>query len=81
MSASPDEQPGGSSQGLEPEVAATLRSIIFGLAAEEEAAAASEAAQVPYWCSCPESVIGHRAAAKALRLAAESIHLPFALPA
>ena len=66
---------------VDPQVLELVRGIIFDLATEEEAAAADEAAEVPYWCSCPPSVIGHRAAARALRRAAESIPLRFRLPA
>lgn len=58
---------------LDPEVTRILRRLLFDLAKEQEAAAASEAAQVPYWKPCPHSVIGSRAAARALRQAAEAL--------
>ena len=48
-------------------VAAALRQELLWLAALEEGLAASEAAKVPYWSPCPDSVVGHRAAARALR--------------
>lgn len=69
-----------SEEQVDLDVAATIRRIIFGIAADEEAAAAAEAARVPYWKSCPDSVIGHRAAAHALRAVAESIPFPFSFP-
>jgi hypothetical protein len=37
------------------------------LAQAEENHAVTEAARVPYWAPCPDSVMGHRAAARVLR--------------
>jgi len=44
---------------------------LLALAKQEDDTAASEASSVPYWCSLPTSVVGHRAAARSLRRAAE----------
>ncbi|MFC5731549.1 MULTISPECIES: hypothetical protein [Nocardioides] len=44
-----------------------LRSILLELARNHDHAAATGAAATPYWEACPPSVIGHRAAAAALR--------------
>lgn len=54
-----------------PEVARVVRRVLARLASEQEAAAAAEAALVPYWKPCPSSVVGFRAAARVLREAAE----------
>jgi hypothetical protein len=61
---SPDET---SPDTLSSLVAATLRQELLRLAAFEEDLAAAEAANAPYWSPCPASVVGHRAAARALR--------------
>lgn len=58
---------------LDPETVRTVRRILNQLAEDQENAAASEAAQVPYWKACPDSVRGSRAAARALRAAAASL--------
>jgi hypothetical protein len=58
---------------LDPEVSRVLRRVLLKLADEQEAAAADEAAHVPYWKPCPHSVIGIRVAARALREAAEAV--------
>lgn len=58
---------------LDPDTAVTVQKILIQLASEQENAAASEAAQVPYWKACPDSVRGSRAAARALRAVAESL--------
>jgi hypothetical protein len=58
----------------DPELAALgirLRQILLELARREETIALSEAAAVPYWAPHPVSVIGHRAAAQALRSEAD----------
>ena len=58
----------------DPELAALgirLRQILLELARREETIALSEAAAVPYWTPHPVSVIGHRAAAEALRSEAD----------
>jgi hypothetical protein len=44
-----------------------LRAILLRLAKHQDDLAALEAATVPYWTPCPPSVLGHRAAAEALR--------------
>jgi len=61
---------------LDEETALAVQRILVQLADEQDAAAASEAAQVPYWKPCPDSVRGSRAAARALRAAAESLLVP-----
>jgi hypothetical protein len=55
------------------DVAAALRRELLRLARAEEELAAQEAVNVPYWEPCPVSVLGHRAAADALRAKAEAI--------
>jgi hypothetical protein len=49
------------------ELRAALCHELLVLARREEDAAAAEASALPYWTSCPPSVVGHRAAARALR--------------
>lgn len=48
-----------------------LRQVLLGLARREDDMAIAEAASVPYWAPHPPSVIGHRAAAEALRSEAD----------
>jgi hypothetical protein len=55
------------------EVKAALRRELLNLAQVEQDRAASEAAAVPYWSPCPPSVVGHRAAAAALRADADTL--------
>lgn len=55
------------------EVATVLRRELLRLARVEEELAAQEAGNVAYWEPCPVSVLGHRAAADALRAEAEAI--------
>jgi hypothetical protein len=54
-------------------LATTLRQELLRLAEYEENLAAAEAAKVPYWSPCPATVVGHRAAARALREDADRI--------
>jgi hypothetical protein len=54
-------------------MAVVLRRELLRLAAIEESLATAEAARVPYWAPCPDSVSGHRAAARALREDAERL--------
>ena len=49
-----------------PAVATHVQQILHKLAQHELALAASEAATVPYWIPCPDSVAGHRIAARSL---------------
>ena len=58
---------------LDAETAVAVRRILLRLASDQEQTAAEEAARVPYWRACPESVAGSRAAANALRSAADSL--------
>lgn len=60
---------------LAPEVMSALRRVLYQLASDKERNAASEASRTPYWKPCPDSVIGLRAAARALREAADSMTL------
>ena len=48
-----------------------LRSLLLELAHRQEQLAADELAATPYWSPCPSTVLGHRAAADALRTEAE----------
>lgn len=48
-----------------------VRQILLELARREADMANSQAAAVPYWAPHPSSVIGHRAAADALRSEAD----------
>ena len=50
-----------------------LRRELFRLAREQDDIACAEGAAVPYWASSPPSTQGHRAAAAALREAADQI--------
>jgi hypothetical protein len=50
-----------------------VRMQLLKLADEEDERASDEAAQVPYWAPIPHSVSGHRAAATALRRAADDL--------
>ena len=50
-----------------------LRRELLKLAIHEDELASSQAACVPYWAPTPASVIGHRAAAAALRDDADRI--------
>lgn len=51
--------------------AVRIRQVLLDLARREEDIAHSEAAAVPYWAPHPVSVIGHHAAAEALRSEAD----------
>jgi hypothetical protein len=51
----------------------SVRTVLLHLAREQESLAATELAATPYWASCPSSVLGHRAAAEALRAEAEHL--------
>lgn len=50
-----------------------LRSLLLELARREDDMAAHEAATIPYWAPCPESVIGRRVAAAVLRAEADEL--------
>lgn len=50
-----------------------LRSLLLELARREDEMAAREAATTPYWAPCPDSVVGRRAAASALRAEADRL--------
>src|SRR5215510_1698310 len=50
-----------------------VRAELLRLAHREEQAAFLEAAKVPYWATIPDSVLGHRRGAAALRSAAEEL--------
>ncbi len=55
------------------DLATHVRQALLALARTEEELANTEAARVPYWAPCPESVQGHRAAAQALRARADRL--------
>lgn len=50
-----------------------LRRELLRLARREDELAALESATVPYWSPCPVSVLGHRAAARALEAEADAL--------
>jgi hypothetical protein len=50
-----------------------IRSVLLQLARHQDDLAANEAAATPYWATCPPTVLGHRAAACALREQADSL--------
>lgn len=51
----------------------TLRLTLLEIASDEDERAATEAARVPYWAPVPDSVLGHREAARALRVVADRL--------
>jgi hypothetical protein len=53
-----------------------LRLHLLELADHQQQQACEEAARVPYWSPTPSSVSGHRAAAAALRRAADELITP-----
>lgn len=55
------------------DLAVAMRQALLAVARTEENLADTEAAQVPYWAPCPASVLGHRAAAEALRADADRL--------
>ena len=55
------------------EVLYALRRELIRLARREDALADDESAKVPYWAPHPASVLGHRAAARALEAEAEAL--------
>lgn len=56
-----------------PEVLQALRLELLKLARHEDELACEEAARVPYWAPCPESVTGHRSAARVLMAQATAL--------
>jgi hypothetical protein len=48
-----------------------VRAILLKLAKSQDDLAAHAAAAVPYWTPCPPALLGHRAAAHALRKQAD----------
>lgn len=50
---------------------AAVRAVLLKLAKQQEDLAADEAAKVPYWTPCPDTVVGRRAAAEVLRAQAD----------
>lgn len=57
-------------------VATSLRSILLQLARSQDDIACAQAAATPYWAPCPSTVLGHRAAAAALRAEADRFLVP-----
>lgn len=68
-----DDPDGAVFQGLDADSALTVQRILFRLANAQDHVAAQEAADIPYWKPCSDSVIGHRVAASALRAIAGSM--------
>lgn len=60
-------------RNLQPDLARALRCQLLALARLEDDQADAEAARLPYWAPCPPSVVGHRAAAAALRVDADKL--------
>lgn len=58
-------------QEMDAPAAEQLRVYLLGMARRQDELAAKKAAGVPYWSPCPSAVVGHRAAAEALRAEAE----------
>jgi hypothetical protein len=54
-------------------VSSVVREVLLRLARREDDAAAAEAASVPYWAPIPDTVVGRRRAAAALRAEAEDV--------
>ena len=66
-------------EALDADTASAVCRILLRLANDQDRAAADEAAHIQYWQACPDSVIGSRAAAQALRSVAESMQPQFAI--
>lgn len=60
-------------RNLQADLARALRRQLLALARLEDDRADAEAARLPYWAPCPSSVVGHRAAAAALRVDADNL--------
>ena len=60
-------------QMLAKQMLALVRKDLLRLARRQEDLAASMAAAVPYWATCPDEVSGHRRAAATLRADAEVV--------
>jgi hypothetical protein len=52
-----------------------LKSFLLDLACRQDELAAEKAARVPTWAPCPLSVLGHHAAALALRAEARALQV------
>ena len=63
-----------------PQITALLCRRLQEIARNEELIAADEAASTPYWAPCPDSAVGHRAAARALREEIRRLENGVALP-
>ena len=74
MGRGPDSNTGCmATQTVEIAVRAIIRAELLRLARQLECLADDEAARVPYWQTTPASVIGRRAAARALEAEAEAL--------
>jgi hypothetical protein len=65
--------PPTSPTGFAADVANGIRGALLRLARIEDDLAAREAASIPYWAPYPPTVLGHRAAAQALRDDADTL--------
>ena len=54
-------------------VASRIRAMLLELARTQDDLAADEAAATPYWSAAPTTALGHRDAAAALRVAADTL--------
>jgi hypothetical protein len=52
-----------------------IYALLVDLAGTEDSLACQESAAVPYWAPTPESAVGHRLAAIALRARAEALRM------
>lgn len=62
-------------EGLDAQTAVSIRGVLLRLATAQDEAASKQAALTPYWKPWPESVIGCKAAARALRTLADSLSM------
>ena len=60
-------------ENLDESTATTVRGVLLRLARVQDEQADRDAARTPYWAPCPESVVGCRAAAHALRATADTL--------
>jgi hypothetical protein len=69
----PHRLPSTSHEVLSAAMIRTVQRMLLRLALVQDERAASEAAQVPYWSPCPDSVLARRTAAEVLRECADQL--------